>query len=140
MTTIVAAGAASLASILVHGGVEAIAAASGGLPAYLAPLASETAGRYVLTFAIQGAVLVAAYLTVGSHLPGRSVIQRGVVFGSLVFLLGACLPLAPMVLVFRDPLPLKLAIEGLIGGAVVSFGKGLVFVVVWEGVARRLQG
>ncbi len=139
MKTMVVAATAGLASIVVHAAVEVIAAANGSVPAYLVPPARDSVGRYLLTFAIQTVLLVAAYLMVGGQLPGRSVWRRGAAFGALVFLFGACLPLAPMALVFREPLPLDLALQGLIGGALVAFGKGIVFVVVWEAVARTLH-
>ncbi len=137
--TIVAALAAGLASIAVHASVEVIAATTGGLPGYLAPLSRESLPRYMMTFAIQAVVLVVGYLIVGGRLPGRSAMRRGVVFGSLVFLFGACLPLAPMVLVFREALPPGLALEAVVGGALLSFAEGVAFVVTWESVTKRMQ-
>ena len=134
-----AALAAGLASVVVHATVEVLAAATGGLPEYLIPVSWESASRYMMTFAIQAVVLVAAYLIIGSRLPGRNAIWRCISFGTLVFLLGACLPLAPMSLVFREPFLPRMVIEGLLGGAVLSFAKGMVFVAVWENVARRMQ-
>ena len=139
MRIMVAAGAAGLASVVVHGGVEMIAAASGALPPYLTPVTMGSIGRYLLTFALQAVVLVGAYLIVGNSLPGRSMIQRGIAFGTLLFFFGACLPLAPMVLVFRQPFPPDFALEGIVGGVLVSFAKGVAFVVTWESVMERLQ-
>jgi len=132
------AALAGLSTIVVHFCFEIVGttiAEGEAIYGLLRPLSWQTVPNYLVTFLVQAVTFGLAYAIVGQRLPGNSVLTKGILFGLMIYLLSGVAALAPMVLVFEQPLSLMdVILVGIVGTLAVSVSMGIAFVTIWERV------